>query len=105
MRSATDGLQSILPAHVRVSTDAAERVAYARDYWPRHLIDIRAGKVGGSLPAGIVWPTTTEEVASIVSWCAREGVPIVPYGAGSGVCGGVLPEARTIVVDLKRMKK
>src|SRR5205823_3111308 len=52
-----------------------------------------------------VWPTTVEEAASIVAFCAREGVPIVPFGAGSGVCGGVLPDARTVVLDLKKMRR
>src|SRR3712207_3242925 len=33
---------------------------------------------------------------------ARLGFALVPFGAGSGVCGGVQPDARTVVVDLKR---
>jgi alkyldihydroxyacetonephosphate synthase len=41
----------------------------------------------------------------VVRFCADEGVPLVPYGAGSGVCGGVLPDARTIVLDLKRLDR
>jgi alkyldihydroxyacetonephosphate synthase len=90
---------------VSVSANDADRVAYARDLWPRHLMEIREGRAAGTRPQAIAWPTTTEEAARIVGWCAREGVPIVPFGAGSGVCGGVLPDERTVVVDLKRMKK
>lgn len=56
-------------------------------------------------PAGIVWPESTDEVVQIVERAAREGTPIVPFGAGSGVCGGVLPTDRTIVIDLKRMHR
>ena len=26
----------------------------------------------------------------------------MPFGAGSGVCAGILPDARTVVLDLKR---
>jgi len=88
-----------------VSTNDADRVAYARDLWPKHLVDLREGRAAGTRPHAIVWPTDTEQVATIVRWCAREGVPIVPFGAGSGVCGGVLPDERTIVLDLKRMKR
>jgi alkyldihydroxyacetonephosphate synthase len=40
-----------------------------------------------------------------VRFAAERGVPIVPYGAGSGVCGGVLPTPETIVVDMKRMRR
>ena len=39
----------------------------------------------------------------LVAFARAEGMPLVPFGAGSGVCGAVLPDARTIVVDLKRM--
>ncbi len=91
-------------SRVRVSTDESDRVAYARDLWPRHLVGLREGRAPGERPQAIAWPESTEQVASLVRWCAQEGVPIVPYGAGSGVCGGILPDARTVVVDLKRMK-
>jgi alkyldihydroxyacetonephosphate synthase len=90
---------------VITSANEADRVAYARDLWPRHLVDIREGRAAGTRPQAIAWPKSTEEVAAIVSWCAREGVPVVPYGAGSGVCGGILPDERTVVIDVKRMKK
>jgi alkyldihydroxyacetonephosphate synthase len=36
---------------------------------------------------------------------ARAGTPIVPFGAGSGVCGGTVPIHGGIVVDLKRMPR
>lgn len=88
-----------------VSTNEADRVAYARDLWPRHLMQLREGVAPGERPRAICWPTSTEEVARVVGWCAREGVPIVPFGAGSGVCGGVLPDARTVVLDLKKMSR
>lgn len=90
---------------VRTSTDPADRVAYARDLWPRHHLAVRAGNVAAHRPAGIVWPTSTEEVARIVRWANETETPIVPFGAGSGVCAGVLPSEKMIVVDLKRMSK
>jgi len=90
---------------VSTSENDADRVAYARDLWPRHLIDIREGRAAGTRPRAIAWPENTEQAAAVVAWCAREGVPIVPYGAGSGVCGGVLPDERTVVLDVKRMRR
>lgn len=66
---------------------------------------IRAGDVGRHKPAAIVWPRSTEEVAQIVRWARDTGTPLVPFGAGSGVCGGVLPEPRAVVVDLKKMAR
>jgi alkyldihydroxyacetonephosphate synthase len=64
---------------------------------------VRDGEIASHKPAAIVWPRSTEEVASIVARCAAEGTPLVPYGAGSGVCGGVLPDPRAVILDLKRM--
>lgn len=90
---------------VRASDDAADRVAYARDLWPRHHLAVRAGNVEGHRPAGIVWPESTEDVARIVRWAHDTRTPVVPFGAGSGVCAGVLPDDRTIVIDLKRMAR
>lgn len=88
---------------LRPSDDPADRVAYARDLWPRHHLAVRAGNVGEHAPAAIVWPESTEEVAAIVRFAAERAIPIVPFGAGSGVCAGVLPSSETLVVDLKRM--
>jgi alkyldihydroxyacetonephosphate synthase len=99
-----ESLARALPG-VRTSDDAADRVAYARDLWPRHHLAVRAGNVAQHRPAGIVWPTSTEEVAAIVRWAHDHETPIVPFGAGSGVCAGVLPHERIIVMDLKRMTR
>lgn len=87
------------------SASPVDQVAYSRDLWPRHHIAVRDGRVAEHRPGLIVWPNSTEEVASIVRFCAAEGVPVVPFGAGSGVCGGVLPDERTVVLDLKRMSR
>jgi alkyldihydroxyacetonephosphate synthase len=104
---ARDGLDELTRAvsGVRTSDDAADRVAYARDLWPRHHLAVRAGNVAAHRPAGIVWPASTEEVARVVRWAHDTETPIVPFGAGSGVCAGVLPHDRMIVLDLKRMNR
>lgn len=102
--TAIDELSRAIP-HVRTSADAADRVAYARDLWPRHHLAVRAGNVAEHRPEGIVWPESTEDVARIVRWAYETETPIVPFGAGSGVCAGVLPTERTIVLDLKRMAR
>jgi glycolate oxidase len=56
-------------------------------------------------PGLVVLPGSTEEVASIVKLARREGLPIVPRGAGTGLSGGALPEPGCVVVGLARMKK
>jgi alkyldihydroxyacetonephosphate synthase len=97
-------LASDLP-QLTVSTDSADRVAYARDLWPRHHLSVRSGNVAEHRPGMIVWPHTTEEVLHLVRWARQARVPLVPFGAGSGVCAGVLPNENVIVVDMKEMAR
>src|SRR5262249_9580930 len=87
------------------SASYPDRIAYAPDLWPRHPLEVSAGRIAEHRPALVVWPRDTAEVAAVVGFCAGEGVPLVPFGAGSGVCGGVLPDPRTVVLDLKRMER
>jgi alkyldihydroxyacetonephosphate synthase len=90
---------------LQCSDSAPDKISYSRDLWPRHHIAVRAGRIADHKPAAIAWPENTEQVSALVRWCANEGVSLVPFGAGSGVCGGVLPTDNTLVVDLKRMKR
>jgi alkyldihydroxyacetonephosphate synthase len=55
-------------------------------------------------PACVVRPRSTAEVSAILAYASREGVAVVPFGAGSGVCGGIEPDASSIVVDLGDMR-
>ncbi len=97
-------LAQAFPA-MRSSVDEADRVAYARDLWPRHHLDVRAGRPAEHRPGVVVWPERTEDVAALVRWAKERGVALVPFGAGSGVCGGVMPREDVVVVDLKRMER
>ena len=50
-------------------------------------------------------PETTAEVAAILSFAHREGVKIVPRGAGTSLSGGAIPAADAIVVGLGKFNK
>jgi alkyldihydroxyacetonephosphate synthase len=86
-----------------VSTGAPDLAFYGRDLWPRHLIEIQAGRYPVPRPRAVVWPTSAAELAGVIALARAEGYKVVPFGAGSGVCGAVLPDDRTIVADVKRM--
>ena len=88
---------------IRVSRDAADLGMYSRDLFPRHHMAVRAGNVAAHAPLAIVWPESPDDVVRLVRFAIDEGMTLVPFGAGSGVCAGVLPTRHTIVVDLKRM--
>jgi len=86
-----------------VSCEPSDLWAMSRDCWPRALLWTRAG-VTPHPPDVVAWPSSTEEVARIVQFAARTGAAIVPFGAGSGVCGAAVPTAGGIALDLKRME-
>jgi glycolate oxidase len=56
-------------------------------------------------PLAVVLPESTAEVAAILRYAAREGVKIVPRGAGTSLSGGALPAADAIVVGLGKFKR
>lgn len=54
-------------------------------------------------PLAAVLPTTTEEVAAVLKICHREGVPVVPRGAGTSLAGGAMPTADSVILGVARM--
>lgn len=88
-----------------VLTELPDLFAYSRDRAPVATFQIRNGNVPCSLPSAIVCPGSAEEVAAVIRFARRHRVPLIPYGAGSGVLGGALPLTRELVVDLKRLNR
>ena len=58
-----------------------------------------------SIPAVVALPGSTEEVQAVVRLCARERLPFVARGAGTGLSGGALPVADGVVISLARMNR
>jgi alkyldihydroxyacetonephosphate synthase len=89
---------------VRSSSEGPDRLSYARDMWPKALIWIRQGKIPPP-PDAVLWPRTEEEVAEIVRMARERKIPLIPFGAGSGVCGGVWATRGGISLDLKLLER
>jgi len=87
----------------RVVDDPARVARASRDTW---VVSVwRSLQPTPPAPAAcVVRPRTTAEVAKLLAYATRERVPVVPFGAGSGVCGGVLASADALVVDLGEMR-
>jgi alkyldihydroxyacetonephosphate synthase len=98
--TALEELANLLPAGTW-TTDAEDRREHGRDAWPLAVKDrpVFDGQ-GETLPVGVAKPTTTEQVSDVLRWANRHRVPVVPYGAGSGVVGGVVPTRGGISLDL-----
>ncbi len=56
-------------------------------------------------PDVVVFPRTTDQVASIVKACNEAGVPFLPRGAGTSLAGGCLPVGGGVMIVLTRMKE
>jgi alkyldihydroxyacetonephosphate synthase len=103
-----DRLQRDLEAIVgprRLSVRAVDLDTYARDMWPRLLLAYREGKLEVPRPHVVVWPEHVREIVAIVKLAREMHVPIIPYGGGSGVCGGAVPIFGGITIDTKRMQQ
>lgn len=87
----------------RVSDRWVDRLAVCRDSWPlAHAWFLKGEAL--ALPDYVVWPETAAEVSALLMLAGRKGVPVVPYGEGSGVVGGALASGG-ILLDLKRMNQ
>jgi len=79
-----------------------ERAERARDTWMRSQIPLSAGSAIVA-PLAVVAPTTAAELAEAMKICRAHGAPMIPRGGGSGVVGGVLASADSVVLSTERM--
>lgn len=96
MSELLDELAGALPAG-SILTDPAETAPYNTDW---------RGRVSGK-PICIALPTNTDQVAAIVTSCARHGVAVYPQGGNTGLCYGAVPDANWpgVLVSLARMNR
>jgi alkyldihydroxyacetonephosphate synthase len=100
---ALSSLQARLPEGA-VSTHPGELLSRSRDSWTLAMLrEVRGDRM--PRPMAVVFPSSTEDVAETLRWAQETGTPVVPRGAGSGVCGGAQAVWRGVVLDLSRMDR
>jgi len=79
----------------RLSTSLPIRAAHGKDesYHPAHA------------PDAVAFAHSTEEVAEIVRICARFKVPVIPFGTGTSLEGGVAALHGGVCVDVSQMNR
>lgn len=92
-----------LRSHITVRTDADAFAGHGHDQWVISILRGLEKRV--PQPLCVVYPRSTAEVAAVLAIADAERVAVVPFGAGSGVCGGAVAPAGTIVVDLREMNR
>jgi alkyldihydroxyacetonephosphate synthase len=87
-----------------VSTAAADRLIYSCDwFWANQMWLDR----GHALPTPdyIVHPGTVQEISAVLRIANKYGMPVIPWGGGSGTQGGTTAIYGGIIVDLKRLDR
>lgn len=87
-----------------VSASPLHKSAYSRDMWPKALIWQRK-QPPPYQPDAVVWPQQETQIQQILQLANEEKIPIIPWGAGSGVCGGCIPLQGGIALDMKKLNK
>ncbi len=95
-----DALLDTLAAIVgrdQLLTDASDMAPYLTDWRGRYHGAARA----------VVRPADSAQVAAVVGGCHRAGVPVVPQGGNTGLCGGATPlaDGLAVVVSLSRLRR
>lgn len=87
-----------------VSTDPQQRLRCSQDMMSKNFLERKAGDPP-HLPDLVCWPKNTKEVRAVLRLASSRKIPVVPYGGGSGVSGGILPVLGGITLNLQRMRK
>jgi glycolate oxidase len=58
-----------------------------------------------ALPMVVVLPETTAQVSKILSYCHREGIKVVPRGAGTSLSGGALPLTDGVLLGMAKFNR
>ncbi|MFJ2950915.1 FAD-binding oxidoreductase [Streptomyces sp. NPDC087226] len=103
-RSAHRALAAALGGDAHVRTDAETRVRHTRGKSTPDLLRMREGDLT-AVPAAVLLPGGHDEVLAVLRVCAGHGLPLVPFGGGTSVVGGLAPGRRGpfVALDLRRM--
>lgn len=88
----------------RVITEGALLQERRHDYWVlSHLDDIQ--NRAAPPPACVVQPQSVDDVVNVVNICREGHAALIPFGLGSGVCGGVVANMNAVLIDLSTMNQ
>ena len=95
-----------LPPSLRhlASDDPEDRARHGVGRSYRDLVRAMAGRLD-SPPDLVLRPSDEQGVTDVLSWATERGVPVIPFGGGSSVVGGVEPRdlPAAVSLDLSRL--
>jgi D-lactate dehydrogenase (cytochrome) len=88
-----DDLRAVLGDQLSTSETIREQHGTDESHHPPHP------------PDAVAFPRTTEEVAAIVRLCRRDGVPVIPFGAGTSLEGHVAALHGGVCLNMSLMNR
>lgn len=61
--------------------------------------------IDGVAPKAVVRPQHRQEIVDVIKWAAAEGAAVFPWGGGTQVCLGGVPDRVDLVMDLSRYNR
>jgi alkyldihydroxyacetonephosphate synthase len=100
-RSIAERLTAVLGPE-KVETAETALHAYRHDYWVLSHLKDHLGQ-GAPNAACVVRPTSVADVQASLKAASEAGAPVIPFGLGSGVVGGVMASPEAVILDLGAM--
>ncbi len=101
LEAALDEIKNVV-GNSNISFALHDKYVYSKDAWILSVIKFKRLE-DLPLPDAIVWPENTQQVSEILKIATKYRVPIIPYGGGAGVVGGIIASKGGIILDLKKM--
>ena len=101
VNSIVESLRAALGA-AKVDTSDASLQAHRHDYWVASHVRDFAGTPGPNA-ACVVRPTDVADVQTLLRVANEHKTPVIPFGLGSGVVGGVVASPDAILLDMSAM--
>jgi alkyldihydroxyacetonephosphate synthase len=102
IRAFLQEVESELPS-VEMLLQDEDLLVYAHGCYPVEYKWILQGRYR-FLPSAVLLPASTAEVSGIVRLARKHGVQTIPYGGGSGIVGGSIPEDGEVMIDTKKLR-
>lgn len=56
-------------------------------------------------PSTVIWPTSTQQVSEVLTVCYENSLPMIPFGSGTGLEGGVNAVKGGVCIDVSKMNE
>ncbi len=97
-------LAELTSVGVTIDTGDSERAEHARDWWPRLIPDVAAGRVE-NWPGVVVKAHSANDVRATLRVASAHGIPVTAQGGRSSVVGGATPSPGAIALDLTGLNR